>query len=75
MCHLCDNGDEGSFLSVFSRVEFEEMHEHLYGDVHAQWTGLPRLNLRLNSRDEIGLILFYLGSSMSPSEMLSLLSL
>ena len=60
-------GDEGSFLSGFSRVSFDEMHENLYGDVHAQRTGLPR---SLNSRGEIGLILFYLGSSMSLSEML-----
>jgi hypothetical protein len=38
-------------------------------DLHAQRTGRPR---SLNSRDEIGLILFYFGSSMSLSEMLFL---
>ena len=66
--HLYDNGDEGSFLNLtgFSRVAFEEMHEYMYSNVEPQRTGRPRL---LNSRDELGLILFYLGSSMSLSEL------
>ena len=65
--HLYGNGNEGSFQPDWfqSRVAFEEMHKYLYSDVHAQQTGRPRL---LNSRDAIGLILFYLGSSMCLSE-------
>jgi len=67
--HLYENGDEGSFLNLtgFSREAFEEMHDYLYDNVdHRVGAGRPRL---LNSRDELGLILFYLGSSMTLSEL------
>ena len=67
--HLYENGDEGSFLNLtgFSREAFEEMHDYLYDNVdHRVGTGRPSL---LNSRDELGLILFYLGSSMTLSEL------
>jgi hypothetical protein len=56
--HLYENGDNGSFLNLtgFSRNAFEEMHEYLYENVedHTR-AGRPRL---LNTRDELGLILF-----------------
>jgi len=67
--NLYENGDEGSFLNVtgFSREAFEEMHEHLYGDLpEHRGPGRPRL---LNSRDELGIILTYLGSRMRLSEL------
>ena len=64
--HFYYNGDEGSFLIGFSRVAFKEIHEYLYGEVHAQRSGRSRL---LNSRDKIDVILFYLGSKLSQSEM------
>jgi hypothetical protein len=51
------------FLTGFSWEAFEEMHDYLYDNVdHRVGAVRPRL---LNSRDELGLILFYLGSSMS----------
>ena len=62
--HLYENGDNGSFLNLtgFSRDAFEEMHDYLYENVEDRTgAGRPRL---LNNRDELGLILFYLGSSM-----------
>ena len=62
--YLYENGDEGSFLNLtgFSRQAFEEMHDYLYpNEPERHGAGRPRL---LNSRDELGLILFYLGSSM-----------
>ena len=67
--NLYENGDEGSFLNVtgFSREAFEEMHEYLYGDLpEHRGPGRPRL---LNSRDELGIILTYLGSRMRLSEL------
>jgi len=43
------------------------MHDYLYDNVDDRvGAGRPRL---LNSRDELGLILFYLGSSMTLSEL------
>jgi len=67
--HLYDNGDEASsFLNLtgFTREAFDEMHEFLHGDDHDRiGPGRPRL---LNTRDELGVILFYLGSKMRLSE-------
>ena len=67
--HLYENGDEGSFLNLtgFSREAFEEMHDYLYpNEPEIHGAGRPRL---LNSRDELGVILFYLGSSMNLSQL------
>ena len=67
--HLYENGDEVSFLNLtgFSREAFEEMHQYLYENVEEHYgAGRPRL---LNTRDELGLILFYLGSPMKYSEL------
>jgi hypothetical protein len=67
--HLYDNGDDGSFLNLtgFSREAFEELHEFLYlGHQNHRGHGRPRL---LNTRDELGIILFYVGSKMRLSEL------
>ena len=67
--HLYDNGDESSFINLtgFSRAAFEEMHQYLCGDIQEQ-SGPGRRRL-LSSQDELGLILFYLGSSMTLSQL------
>ena len=67
--HLYENGDNGSFLNLtgFSRDAFEEMHEYLYENVEDH-TGAGRPAL-LNTRDELGLILFYLGSPTKHKEL------
>ena len=57
--HLYENGDDGSFLNLtgFNRDAFEEMYEYLYEIVEDHTgAGHPRL---LNTRDELGLILFF----------------
>jgi hypothetical protein len=67
--HLYENGDDQSFLNLtgFNREAFEELHTYLYDDhVEHHGAGRPRL---LSTRDELGLILFYLGSSMRLSEL------
>ena len=66
--HLYENGEEVSFLNLtgFSREALEEMHEYPYENVERYDAGRPRL---LNTRDELGLILFYLGSTMKYSEL------
>jgi hypothetical protein len=67
--HLYENGDEASFLNLtgFTRQAFEEMHEFLHGDDQNR-IGPGRRRL-LNTRDELGVILFYLGSKMRLSEL------
>jgi len=67
--HLYENGDEVSFLNLtgFSREAFEEMHQYLYENVEERYSASrPRL---VNTHDELGLILFYLGSTMKHSEL------
>jgi len=66
--HLYENGDEASFLNLtgFSRAAFHQLHEYMYRDNELPRTGLPRL---LNTEDELGIILFYLGSSMTISHL------
>ena len=67
--HLYENGDDGSFLNLtgFSRAAFEEMHNFLYEDHNERHgAGRPRL---LNTHDELGIILFYLGSCMTLNEL------
>ena len=58
-----------SFLTLtgFSREAFEEMHQYQYENVEERYgAGRPRI---LNIRDELGLILFNLGSTMKHSEL------
>jgi hypothetical protein len=67
--HLLENGDEDSFLNLtgFSREAFDQMHDYLYGDHQDHvCVGRPRL---LTTKDELGIILFYLGSKMRLSEL------
>ena len=66
--HLYENGDEASFLNLtgFSRAAFHQLHEYMYRDNELPRTGRPRL---LNTEDELGIILFYLGSSMTISHL------
>ena len=67
--HLYENGDEVSFLNLtgFSGEAFEDMHQYLHENVEERYgAGRPRL---LDTRDELGLILFYLGSTMKHSEL------
>ena len=66
--HLYENGDEASFLNLtgFNRVAFNELHEYMHRDNELPRTGRPRL---LNTEDELGIILFYLGSSMTISHL------
>ena len=69
MRHLYENGDEASFLNLtgFSRVAFHELHEYMHrDDNNLTRTGRPRL---LNTEDKLGIILFYLGSSMTISHL------
>ena len=62
---LYENGDEGSFLNLtgFSRASFHELHEYMYRDNELPRTCRPRL---LNTE---GIIVFYLGSSMTISHL------
>ena len=67
--HLYDDGDDGSFLNItgFSREAFEKWHEFLYlGHQNHRDHGRPRL---INTRDELGITLFYVGSKMRLSEL------
>jgi len=67
--HLYENGDDASFLNLtgFSREAFEELHDYINDD-QAEHHGAGRRRL-LSSHDELGLILFYLGSKMRIKEL------
>ena len=54
------------FLTGFSRAAFHLLYEYMYRDNELPRTGRPRL---LNTEDELGIILFYLGSSMTISHL------
>jgi hypothetical protein len=68
--HLLNNGDEASFLNLtgFSKEAFERLHIALYPNhlVRQQNMGRPSL---LSTRDKLGLLLFYCGSTMNLHEL------
>jgi hypothetical protein len=63
--NLLENGDDQSFLNLtgFSREAFNALHEVLFdeNEYEVEHVGRPRL---MNTRDELGLLLFYCGSCM-----------
>lgn len=67
---LLEYGDEESFLNLtgFDHHAFEELHSLIFGDDREpeQLRGRPNL---LTTRDELGLLLFYCGSTMKIKEL------